>query len=180
MPTDGGSNSARPARGSNSATRAGLRVFHLQVDCLQSSSLPLNTDLEGIPLISKSMSDPPPGKQSKKSRLLRPFKGLFSKSNRSPSQQSDNASASISASLTNSPTFGVNLQGTKYTAMPGLSTTPWEHRMKKRGSIGYEGLKKAIQGIYNFSGSFPPLQTTVGVLLTISKVVDVRGSVLYL
>ena len=48
--------------------------------------------------------------------------------------------------------------------------------MKECGSTAYEGLKMAIQGIYDFSGSFPPLQTTAGVLLTISKVVDVRGS----
>jgi hypothetical protein len=48
--------------------------------------------------------------------------------------------------------------------------------MKEYGSTAYEGLKMAIQGIYDFSGSFPPLQTTAGVLLTISKVVDVRGS----
>ena len=48
--------------------------------------------------------------------------------------------------------------------------------MKEWGSTAYEGLKTAIQGIYDCSGSFPPLQTTAGVLLTISKVVDVRGS----
>ena len=48
--------------------------------------------------------------------------------------------------------------------------------MKEWGSTTYEGLKMAIQGIYDFSGSFPPLQTTAGVLLTIIKVVDVRGS----
>ena len=166
------------------------------------------------------MSDPPPGKQSK-SRLLRPFKGLFSKSNRSPSQQSDNASASISASPTNSATSApqdnqpshqgaqsatprnatssisasatnsatsapqVNSRGAEYAAILELSTAPsapltWEHRMKECGSTAYEGLKMAVQGIYDCSGSFPPLQTTAGVLLTISKVVDVRGSVLYL
>ena len=48
--------------------------------------------------------------------------------------------------------------------------------MKECGSTAYEGLKMAIQGIYDFSGSFPPLQTAAGVLLTISKLVDVRGS----
>ena len=205
------------------------------------------------------MSDPPPEKQSKKSRLLRPLKGLFSRS-RSPSRQgaqsvtSDNAIASISvsptniatsapqvnpqfsqgtqsvtpdnaiasisasptniaasapqvnpqssqgtqsvipdnaiASLTASPTNSatsapkVNPQGSEYTAILELSTTPsgpltWEHRMKDWGSTAYEGLKMAVQGIYDFSGSFPPLQTTAGALLTISKVVDVRVSMLY-
>ena len=47
--------------------------------------------------------------------------------------------------------------------------------MKEWGSTAYEGLKIAIQGIYDCSSIFPPLQTTAGVLLTISKVVDVRG-----
>ena len=75
----------------------------------------------------------------------------------------------------------VNQQGTEYTAILELSTTPtglvtWEDRMKEWGSTAYEGLKTAIQGIYDCSGSFPPLQMTAGVLLTISKVVDVRGS----
>jgi hypothetical protein len=49
--------------------------------------------------------------------------------------------------------------------------------MKEGGSTAYEGLKTAIQGIYDCSGSFPPLHTAAGVFLTISKVVDVRGSV---
>ena len=164
------------------------------------------------------MSDAP-GKKSKKARLLRPFKGLFS--SRSPSHQgaqsvtSDNAIASISISPTDGATSApqvnpqspqaaqsvtpdkpitsispsnsatsapqVDPQGTEYTAILELPTTPsgpltWERRMKDWGSTTYEGLKMAIQGIYDFSGSFPPLQTTAGVLLTISKVVDVRGS----
>ena len=55
----------------------------------------------------------------------------------------------------------------------------WEHRVKECGSTAYEGLKMTIQGIYDFSGSFPPLQTTAGILLTISKVVDVRGSMCF-
>ena len=206
------------------------------------------------------MSDPPPAKQSKKSRLLRPFKGLFS--SRSPSHQgaqsvtpdsviasvstlsannatsvaqvnpqspqgaqsatSDNTIASISASPTNSGTSALQLnpefhqgaksatsdsaissttasstnsatsaskvnnpQGTEYMAILDLSSTPsgpltFEHRMKDWGSTAYEGLKMAIQGIYDFSGSFPPLQSTAGALLTITKVVDVRGSILYM
>jgi hypothetical protein len=163
------------------------------------------------------MSDPSPGKQSKKSHMLRPFKGLFSRRSRSPSHQPvtpDNGSASRSASPANSTTFSpqvnsrshlgvqpvtphnatatsprnnatsapeANTQGAEYTAILGLPTMPsgpltWEHQMKEWGSTAYEGLKMAIQGIYNCSGSFPPLQTTAGVLLTISKVVDVRGS----
>ena len=166
------------------------------------------------------MSDLPPGKQSKKSRLLRPFKGLLSRRSRSPSHQGaqsvtthnetaslsasltnsapqanspspqgaqsvipDNTSASISALPMNSATFAhqVSSQGTEYVEILELSTMPsgsltWDHRMKDWGSTAYEGLKTAIQGIYDCSGMFPPLQTTAGVLLTISKVVDVRGS----
>ena len=162
-------------------------------------------------LSNVDMSDPQPGKQSKKSNLLRPFKGLFSwrsRSQMSPSRQSDITTASISASPTNDTTSApqeaqsvtpnnarpsisetnnattapqVNPQGTEYTAILELSTTPsppltWEHRMKEWGSTAYEGLKTTIQGIYDCSGIFPPLQTTAGVLLTISKIVDVRGS----
>ena len=55
-------------------------------------------------ILNIDMSHPPSGKQLKKSRLLRPFKGLFSRPNQSPSHQSDNASASISASSTNDAT----------------------------------------------------------------------------
>ena len=131
------------------------------------------------------MSDSPPGKQSKKSRLFQPFKGLLSKRSRSPSRQvahsvnPDNASASISASATSAPQ--VNSQITEYTAILELSTTPsgsltWEHRMKEWKSTAYEGLKTAIQGIYDCSSIFPPLNATARVLLTISKAVDVSGS----
>ena len=135
------------------------------------------------------MSDP---KQSKKSRLLRPIKSLFSRSySRSPSPSHQRAqsvtphkaSASISASPTNSATSAsqVHPQATEYTAIVELSTTPsgpptWEHQMKEWGSTAYEGLKTAIQGIYDCSVSFPPLQTAAGVFLTISSLVDVRGS----
>ena len=156
------------------------------------------------------MSDPPPGKQSKKQRLLRPFKGLFSRLH-SQSVTPHNASVSrssatsapqvniqgtedtgivnlsttpsISASPKNNATSAsqVNPQGTEYTAILELSITPsgpptWENRMKEWGTTAYEGLKTAIQGIHDCSSIFPPLQMTAGVLLTISKVVDVRGS----
>ena len=125
------------------------------------------------------MSNPPPGKQSKTSRLLRPFKDLFSKHSRSPSYQGAQSVAPHNPSASTSAPQ-VNPQGSEYTTILELSTTPsapltWERRMKERGSTAYEGLKMAIQGIYDCSGIFPPLQTTAGVLLTISKVVDVRG-----
>ena len=177
-----------------------------------------------LQILNVEMSDPPPGKQSKTSHLLRPFKGLFSRlHSRSPSPSRQgaqsvtphNASRSasptigaksaplvtpshqgaqsvthnvarfLSASPTNFATFAPQvypqLEGTEYIAILDLPTTPsapltWEHRMKEYGSAAYEGLKMVIQGIYDFSGSFPPLQTTAGVLLTISKVVDVCGS----
>ena len=199
------------------------------------------------------MSDRPSGKQSKKSRLLRPIKDLFSRGispspSPSPSNHGiqsvapDNAIASRSAFPTNSATSAsqvnpqshqeaqsvtadkaiasisapqvnpqfprgtqpvtsdtatasisisrmksvtpipqVNPQGTEYTAILELSPTPsgpltWEHRMKAYGSTAYEGLKTAIQGVYDCSSTFPPLQSAAGVLLTICKVVDVRGS----
>jgi hypothetical protein len=135
------------------------------------------------------MSDSPSGKQSKKSRLLRPFKGkgLFSESERRhpPSHQGaqsvnpDNANASISACATSVPQ--VNPEGTEYTAILEFSTTPsgsltWEYQMKEWRSTAYKGLKMEIQGIYDCSSIFPPLQATAGVLLTISIAVDVSGS----
>ena len=91
--------------------------------------------------------------------------------------QSQIASASISA--TSAPQ--INPQGAEYTAILALSPTPpglqtREHRMKEWGSTAYEGLKTAIQGIYDCSSIFPPLQVTAGGLLTISKIVDVCGS----
>ena len=162
------------------------------------------------------MSNPPPGKQSKKSSLLRPFKKFLSRLSQSPSTQSvstrnasasisavsapqvnpkapvpqeaqsvipHNASASISATAKTCATSATSApqEGTEYTAILELPATPsdslsWEHQMKEWGGTAYEGLKTAIQGIYNCSGMFPPLQTAAGVLLTISKVVDVRGS----
>ena len=168
------------------------------------------------------MSDPPLGKQSKKSRLPRTFNDLFSRRSRIPSHQSvtpDNASASISAlptysatsapqvnpqgsrsashqgtqsvtphnassrstSPTNSATSApqVDPQGTECTATAPSGSLTREYHMNQRGSTAIEGLKTAIQGINDCSDIFPPLQTTAGVLLTISKVVDVRGSVLY-
>jgi hypothetical protein len=110
------------------------------------------------------MSNPPPGKQSKKSSLLSPFKGLLSRHSRSPSHQGPhNASASISAASAHQ--VNPQLEGAEYTAILELSR-----------NTAYEGLKMAIQGIYDCSGIFPPLLTAAGVLLTISKVVDVRGS----
>ena len=162
------------------ATRVGLVCSSLLPSCLSTRLLPQQP---------WTMSDPPPGDHSKKSRLVRPFKGLFSSRLPSPAPpyqgaQSDNATASISASpdsATSAPQ--ANQQRTEYTAILELSTDPpsltWERRMKERGSTAYEGLKMALQGIYDFSESFPLLKTTAGLLLTISKVVDVRRSVPY-
>ena len=132
--------------------------------------------------LNVDMSNPPIGKQSKKSRLLRSFEYLFSRRSWSlshPRAQSVTANSNISASPTNSvrPESQVNPQGSEYTAILELSgPLTWEHRMKEWRSTAYEGLKTAIQGIYDCSVSFPPLQATAGVLLMISKVVDVRGS----
>ena len=96
----------------------------------------------------------------------------------------DDATASISTSpmKSSTPAHQVNPQGTEYMAILELSPKPsgpltWEHRLKACGSTAYEGLKTTIQGVYNCSGIFPPLQTAAGVLLTICSVVDVRGSI---
>jgi hypothetical protein len=162
------------------------------IEMVQESYLdcqPLLPHLQG-PILNIDMSDPPSGKQSKKSllRLLTASgKDLFSRHNRSPPHRSDNATASIPASPRNNATSApqVNPQGAEYAAILELSTTPstpltcqWEYLLKECGSTTYEGLKFAIQGIYDCSGLFPPLQTTAALLLTtpISMVVDVSGS----
>ena len=143
---------------------------------------PLLPHLQG-PILNIDMSDPPSGKPSKKYRLLRLLKDPFSRRNRTTFHHSDNATASISASPTDNATSAsqVNLAGTEYTSILGLSTTPsapliFEQRMKEYGSTTYEGLKEIMRAIFDLSGSFPPLKTTAAVFLMISMAVDVSGS----
>ena len=47
------------------------------------------------------------------------------------------------------------------------------------GSVVYEGLKIALQGLYTCSDMFLPLKTAAGVLMAIIKVVDVSGWVVH-
>jgi hypothetical protein len=44
--------------------------------------------------------------------------------------------------------------------------------------VAYEGLKTVFQGLYDCSDLFLPLKAASGALLTILKIVDVRGSML--
>ena len=59
-----------------------------------------------------------------------------------------------------------------YTAIVGVPATTVDSKM---GSVVYEGLKTVLQGLYDCSDVFLPLKTATGSLLTIFKIVDVRG-----
>ena len=129
-----------------------------EFELASSSSLPVTLTSKNLRIqqLNIDMSGLPPAKQSNKLRFLRPFIDLFSTS-RSPSYQ-----------WAQSVTFDKPIAS--------KTTLPISSATKECGSTAYEGLKTAIQGIYECSGIFPPLETTAGGLLTISKVVDVCGS----
>ena len=63
-----------------------------------------------------------------------------------------------------------------YEAISGF-VPPLPSQMQAVGSVAYEGLKTVLQGLYDCSDIFLPLKTTAGGLLTIIKIIDVRGSV---
>lgn len=52
-----------------------------------------------------------------------------------------------------------------------------QSQMQVVGSAAYEGLKTVLQGVYDCSDIFLPLKTTAGGLLTIIKIIDVRGPI---
>ena len=59
-----------------------------------------------------------------------------------------------------------------YTAIGRLPTTTIDPTV---GSVVYEGLKIVLQGLFDCSDMFLPLKTATGGLLTIFRIVDVRG-----
>ena len=79
----------------------------------------------------------------------------------------------------NTPSNEPNEQYNPYAAIGGIATTipvP-ATRIEKMGSAAYEGLKIALQGLYDCSDMFLPLKTAAGILMAIIKIVDVSGSV---
>ncbi|KAF8972031.1 hypothetical protein BDZ97DRAFT_1913280 [Flammula alnicola] len=75
------------------------------------------------------------------------------------------------------PSENFNPQYNAYAAIGGLPTTvvipeTRVQRAKAVGSVAYEGLKLALQGLSDCSGMFPPLKTAAGGLLTIIKIAD--------
>ena len=74
------------------------------------------------------------------------------------------------------PSDNFNPQDNLYAAIGRLpiSVVPATHT-QQMGSVAYEGLKTVLQGLYDCSDMFLPLKTVAGGLLTIFRVVDVRG-----
>jgi hypothetical protein len=69
-----------------------------------------------------------------------------------------------------------NPQDNLYAAIGGLPTAVVPATQTQQiGSVAYEGLKTVLQGLYDCSDMFLPLKTAAGVLLTIFRIVDVRG-----
>jgi hypothetical protein len=67
-------------------------------------------------------------------------------------------------------------QNNPYEAIGG-PVPPSQSQMQAAGSVAYEGLKTVLQGLYDCSDIFLPLKTTAGGLLTVIKIIDVRGSI---
>ena len=116
------------------------------------------------------------GKRSLRSRLLNAVPRFRSRSpSQLPQPGGDEASAQIPASQADSATSSAQTPPTPnnaYATIGGLPTTTVDPTV---GSVVYEGLKTVLQGLYDCSDMFLPLKTTAGALLTIFRIVDVRG-----
>ena len=92
-----------------------------------------------------------------------------------PQPYRDEASAQVPASQADGAAFSTQTPpriNNAYTAIGGLPTTTVDPTV---GSVVYEGLKIVMQGLFDCSDMFLPLKTTAGGLLTIFRIVDVRG-----
>ena len=74
------------------------------------------------------------------------------------------------------PSDSSKLQVNSYEAIGGF-VPPLQSQMQAVGSVAYEGLKTVLQGLYDCSDIFLPLKTAAGGLLTVIKMIDVRGSI---
>ena len=113
-------------------------------------------------------------KRSLRSRLLRAIP-KFRSSSPQPSQRgTDGAAAPVPVPKMDdeSSTQAPSRIDNAYTAIVAVPATAVDPTM---GSVVYEGLKTVLQGLYDCSDIFLPLKTAAGSLLTIFKVVDVRG-----
>lgn len=82
-------------------------------------------------------------------------------------------------STSGGPSSNLNLQDNLYAAIGGLPTAVVHPtQTQQMGTVAYEGLKIVFQGLYDSSDLLLPLKAASGVLLTILKVVDVRGLML--
>ena len=71
-----------------------------------------------------------------------------------------------------------------FIALPDMSgnqaiggVVPPLQSQRRVGSAAYEGLKTVLQGLYDCSDMFLPLKAAAGGLLTVIKIIDVRGSI---
>ena len=113
-------------------------------------------------------------KRSLRSRLLRAIP-KFRSSSPQPSQRgTDGAATPVPVPQMDDESSAQAPAGTNntYTAIVGVPATTVD---PTTGSVVYEGLKMVLQGLYDCSDMFLPLKTAAGSLLTIFKIVDVRG-----
>ena len=99
---------------------------------------------------------------------------ILSLANRAPS--TTQAPPRIESPANDTASDNSNPQDNLYTAIGGLpaAVVPTT-KTRQIGSVAYEGLKTVLQGLYDCSDMFQPLKTATGALLTILRIVDVRG-----
>ena len=112
------------------------------------------------------MSNPPPGKHSKKSHLLEPFKGMFSSSRLSSRQwvTLHNATASRSTSPTNSVTSALQINPPGPTLIKGSISNPSQRKRytvspRQRSVLQVSSEAAAIwfsyiNGTHNYEGEY--------------------------
>ena len=112
--------------------------------------------------------------RSLRSRLLSVIPKFRSSSPQPPQRGADGASTPVPVPQMDdeSSTQAPSLIDNAYTAIVEVPATTVDPTM---GSVVYEGLKTVLQGLYDCSDMFLPLKAAAGSLLTIFKIVDVRG-----
>jgi len=112
-------------------------------------------------------------KRSLRSRLLRAIPKLRISSPEPSQRGTDGVAIPLPVpQMDDEPSAQAARTNNAYMAIVGVPATTVDSTM---GSVVYEGLKTVLQGLYDCSDMFLPLKTAAGSLLTIFKIVDVRG-----